>query len=88
MRGPLQCGELHFSTCVPAGCLLRISFPTTAVDAMKRGKMLTFASLNLSGEVVTFNVSLDGFAAATSRVVELGSWKPSNSSMIRGVDGD
>jgi invasion protein IalB len=74
---------LRFLTCVPVGCLLLVSFPTIAIDAMKKGKMLTVASLNLSDEIITFNVSLDGFAEALARIVELSRWKPSNSSMIQ-----
>ncbi len=65
---------LRFSTCVPQGCLLPVSFPTVATDAMKIGKTLAVASLNLAnGEAVTFNVSLNGFAAALDRAVQLGS---------------
>jgi invasion protein IalB len=64
---------LHFSTCVPQGCLVPVSLPTAATDAMKKGKTLTLASLNLNGgDAVAFNVPLEGFAAATARVVELG----------------
>jgi invasion protein IalB len=64
---------LHFSTCLPQGCLVPVSLPTTATDAMKKGKTLTVASLNqANGELVAFNVPLDGFAAATARVAELG----------------
>jgi invasion protein IalB len=64
---------LHFSTCLPQGCLLPVSFQTATVDAMKKGKTLTVASLNLnSGEVVTFKISLEGFAAASARIAELG----------------
>lgn len=63
---------LRFSTCVPAGCLLPISFPTVATDALQKGKTLTAAALNLStGEAVTFNISLNGFAAALTRIAKL-----------------
>jgi invasion protein IalB len=63
---------LHFSTCLPQGCLVPVSLPTVATEAMKKGKTLTVASLNQSnGEVVAFNVPLEGFAAATARVVDL-----------------
>ncbi|MEN5083308.1 invasion associated locus B family protein [Bosea sp. TWI1241] len=63
---------LRFSTCVPAGCLLPISFPKVATDAMKAGKTLTAAALNLSsGEVVSFNIALNGFGAALDRLVQL-----------------
>jgi invasion protein IalB len=64
---------LHFSTCLPQGCLLPVSFQTATVDVLKKGKTLTVASLNLnSGEVVTFKISLEGFAAASARIAELG----------------
>jgi invasion protein IalB len=63
---------LHFSTCLPQGCLVPVSLPAATTDAMKKGKTLTVASLNqANGEVVTFNVPLDGFAAATARVADL-----------------
>jgi invasion protein IalB len=57
----------------PQGCLLPVSFPTVATDAMRKGTKLVVASLNLSsGEVITFNVSLNGFNAALDRIVQLG----------------
>lgn len=64
---------LRFSTCMPAGCLLPVSFPSVATDAMQKGKTLTAAALNLAnGEAVTFNISLNGFAAALARIGQLG----------------
>lgn len=63
---------LRFSTCTPAGCLLPVSFPAVATDAMKTGKTLTAAALNLStNDPVTFDISLAGFAAALARIGEL-----------------
>lgn len=63
---------LRFSTCYQQGCLLPVSFPTVATDAMKTGKTLTAAALNLSnGDPVSFNVSLDGFSAALARISQL-----------------
>ncbi len=63
---------LRFSTCGPQGCLLPVSFPTAATDAMRKGTKLVIASLNLStNEPVTFNVSLDGFGAALARAADL-----------------
>jgi invasion protein IalB len=63
---------VRFSTCVPQGCLLPVSFPSVATDAMRKGTKLVVASLNLSSnEAVTFNVSLDGFGAALTRTIEL-----------------
>lgn len=64
---------LRFSTCVPSGCLLPISFPTVATDAMKTGKSLTAAALNLSsGEIISFNIVLNGFGPALERISQLG----------------
>lgn len=64
---------LRFSTCVPAGCLLPVSFPAIATDAMQKGKTLTAAALNLSsGAPVTFNISLNGFSTALNRIGQLG----------------
>jgi invasion protein IalB len=79
---------LRFLTCVPAGCLLPVSFSMTGIDAMKNGKILTVASRNLNDEIRAFKVSLDGFAAASARIIELGSRNSSNSSMTQGVAGD
>jgi invasion protein IalB len=63
---------LRFSTCVPQGCLLQVSFPTVPTDAMRRGTKLVVASLNLStNEPITFNVSLNGFGATLTRATEL-----------------
>ncbi|CAH1667910.1 Invasion protein [Hyphomicrobiales bacterium] len=63
---------LRFSTCLAQGCLLPISFPTVATDAMKAGKALTVAALNLTNnEPVSFNVSLAGFGAAFDRIAQI-----------------
>jgi invasion protein IalB len=64
---------LRFSTCLPQGCLMPVSFTTATIDSMKKAKTLGIASLNLgNGEVVAFKVSLEGFAPAIARVAELG----------------
>jgi invasion protein IalB len=64
---------LAFSTCVPEGCLLPVSFPANALDSMKEAKMLAISSLTLgNGDVVAFKISLDGFAAAIARIDDLG----------------
>jgi invasion protein IalB len=65
---------LRFSTCVPQGCLLPVSFPTVATDAMRKAGKLVVASLNLSsGDAITFNVSLNGFGTALDRMTQLAS---------------
>jgi invasion protein IalB len=60
---------LSFSTCMPQGCLLPLSFPANVVASMKEAKTLTVASVSFSsGDVVAFKVSLEGFAAAIARI--------------------
>jgi invasion protein IalB len=64
---------LRFSTCVQQGCLLPVSFPAITVVVMKKSKTLTVAAPDLgSGNEVSFNVPLEGFAAAMARMSELG----------------
>jgi invasion protein IalB len=63
---------LRFSTCVPQGCLLPVSFPSVATEAMRKSAKLIVATLNLSsGEAVTFSVSLNGFSGALDRMIQL-----------------
>lgn len=62
----------RFSTCVPSGCLVPISFPTVATDAMKKaGKLIISATREGGGETPTLTISLNGFTTAMSRVAEL-----------------
>ncbi|MDH4990682.1 invasion associated locus B family protein [Aquamicrobium lusatiense] len=62
----------RFSTCVPAGCLVPVSFPTVATDAMKKGeKLIVTATRDGGGEAPTFIVSLAGFTAALNRISDL-----------------
>ncbi len=64
---------MRFSTCVPAGCLAPVSFPTAMTDALKKGTTLVVNAVTLrGGEPVTFSVSLNGFSAAIARAGSLG----------------
>lgn len=61
-----------FSTCVPDGCLVPVSFPTVAIDAIKKGKVMTIGATPSGGaEPVVFPISLEGLAAAHARISEL-----------------
>lgn len=63
---------LQFSTCLPNGCLVPVSFPTVATDAIKKAKALTITATPSGGtEPADFAISLDGFAAALARISEL-----------------
>ena len=64
---------VRFSTCVPAGCLAPVSFPTATTDALKKGTALVVGAITLrGGEAGSFPVSLSGFSAAIARVGSLG----------------
>ncbi|RVU18707.1 invasion associated locus B family protein [Methylobacterium oryzihabitans] len=60
-----------YTTCVAAGCLAPISFPTVATDAMKTAVALRITGTKPNGEAETFSVPLAGFAAALTRVGQL-----------------
>lgn len=63
----------RFSTCYVQGCVVPISFPTVATEAMKKGTSLIITATNIAGgaEIPTFKVSLNGFTAALSRATDL-----------------
>ncbi|MCP1914333.1 MULTISPECIES: invasion associated locus B family protein [Bradyrhizobium] len=66
--------QTRFSTCTAQGSLLPVSFPTAVTDTISKAKMLTVAAQSISnGQAVVFNVSLNGFAAALERTIQLGS---------------
>jgi invasion protein IalB len=61
-----------FSTCVPNGCLVPVSFPAAQTDAMKKAKTLAVTAMPFDRiETAVFAVTLDGFAQALGRVAEL-----------------
>lgn len=61
-----------FSTCVPDGCLAPVSFPTVAIDAIRKAKALTITvAPSGGGEPVVLTVGLEGFASALNRITEL-----------------
>jgi invasion protein IalB len=63
---------LRFSTCVAQGCMLPINFPVAGMNAIRNGKALAVGALNMSdGQLVTFSISLNGFAVAVDRAVQL-----------------
>ncbi|WOH68025.1 invasion associated locus B family protein [Bradyrhizobium sp. BWA-3-5] len=63
---------LRFSTCVAQGCMLPINFPVAGMNAIRNGKALAVGALNMSdGQLVTFTISLNGFAVAVDRAVQL-----------------
>ncbi len=64
---------LRFSTCLPAGCLVPLTFDQNAIAAMRTGTALkSKAVANGSGQEVNFSISLSGFTSALARAAELG----------------
>ncbi|MFH6783756.1 MULTISPECIES: invasion associated locus B family protein [Methylobacterium] len=62
-----------FTSCVQAGCIVSISFPTVATDAMKTAVNLRVTGTKPNGEAETITVPLAGFAAALARMSQLSS---------------
>ncbi|GJD48120.1 hypothetical protein OPKNFCMD_0836 [Methylobacterium crusticola] len=60
-----------YTACVQAGCLVSISFPTVATDAMKTAVALRVNGTRPNGEAETITVPLAGFAAALARLAQL-----------------
>ncbi|MAZ18240.1 invasion associated locus B family protein [Oricola sp.] len=63
---------LPFSTCLPAGCIVRIAENSPAFDLLAEGNTLNLAvTADDTGQKITFPVSLEGLSAAVARVDEL-----------------
>ncbi len=64
--------SLRFYACVQQGCLLRISLPAAATDAMRKAQKLSVSAVRPgNAEAMTFNISLNGFGAALDRIGQL-----------------
>lgn len=62
---------LPFSTCLPAGCILPVTFNAAKADALSKGKSLAVLAQAVGGNEIKLNVPLDGFAAALKRTSDL-----------------
>ncbi|MGB6118333.1 MAG: invasion associated locus B family protein [Mesorhizobium sp.] len=63
---------LRFSTCLPAGCLVPLSFDAAELMALQSGKALSItATANDGGQETAFSISLKGLSSALSRVNQL-----------------
>ncbi len=61
-----------FSTCLPAGCIVPLSFDAAMVRTLRAGTTLKLvAKAHDSGQDVALGVSLKGFAAAQDRAAAL-----------------
>ncbi len=57
----------HFSTCLPAGCILPVEFDAAALKALRSGSTLRLKVISTDDKELNFSVSLKGFASALDR---------------------
>jgi invasion protein IalB len=63
---------LAFRTCLPAGCVVPVSFDNAMITALREGKQLQLEAVADGGKPVSFSISLAGLAGALDRLAELG----------------
>lgn len=63
--------SLPFRTCIPAGCLVRLSFDAKSVAALRGGNSLKVNVVPVNGQQMSLSISLKGFPAALSRTIAL-----------------
>lgn len=57
-----------FRTCLPAGCVVDVSFDMQTIAAMEKGRVLKLNTAADGGRAMSFSVPLIGFASAYQRV--------------------
>jgi invasion protein IalB len=62
---------MRFRTCMPAGCLVSVSFDAAMIVALRVGTALKIKAMADGGAATPFSVSLQGFATALDRVAAL-----------------
>ena len=65
--GPPQ----KFRTCIPAGCLVPVSFDARTLAALRKGTQLKVKTVADGGKETPFTISLKGFPGAFDRTVAL-----------------
>lgn len=64
--------SLAFRTCLPAGCVVPVSFDASMITALRSGKQLQLEAVADGGKPISFSISLAGLAGALDRLAELG----------------
>lgn len=62
---------MRFRTCVPAGCLVTLSFDAPTIMALRAGSVLKVKATADGGAATPFSISLQGFGTALDRVTTL-----------------
>jgi invasion protein IalB len=65
--GPVQ----HFRTCLPAGCLVPLSFDAKLIAAARKGTALKLKASADGGKDIALSISLKGFSPALDRTAAL-----------------
>ena len=60
-----------FRTCLPAGCLVPVSFDARTLAALRKGAQLKIKAVADGGKETPFTISLKGFPGAYDRTVAL-----------------
>lgn len=62
---------VRFRTCLPAGCLVNVSFDAATLVALRAGAVLKIKATADGGAAAPFSISLQGFGTALDRVAAL-----------------
>ena len=62
---------LRFRTCLPAGCVVPLSFDAKLLAALRKGAALKVNAVADNGKDTVFTISLKGFPAALDRTASL-----------------
>ncbi|MBN9047551.1 MAG: invasion associated locus B family protein [Rhizobiales bacterium] len=63
---------LRFSTCLPGGCLVPLTFDARTLAVLRSGQAVKIRTQRIDGPAMTFSVSLKGFATGFDRLAVLG----------------
>lgn len=63
--------NLNFSTCVPAGCLVPVSFDKAQFTTLQNGKKIEVKFSSVAGQQITLPISNKGLDKAAERIIAL-----------------
>lgn len=67
----MKFAALPFRTCIPAGCLVNLSFDEKSVAALRTGTSLKVNVFPVTGQEMSLSVSLKGFPDALDQTIAL-----------------
>jgi invasion protein IalB len=63
--------NVPFRTCVPAGCLVAVTFEPATLASMRKGTAITVKATGEGGQEAALKISLKGFSSAFDRTAAL-----------------